>query len=118
MTSKKRRVVRYAIDCEFIDTPTCSHLLSLGIAAADGRDLYFEFDYPEAEMTPWLKQHVLPHLGQPHVTFEMAAQRIESFIGPEVPEFWCYYGAYGTSRAQRREVHHGGGETAWRVAPG
>lgn len=43
---------RYAIDTddtEFIDTPTCSALISLAIADEIGESLYFEFDYPQHE---------------------------------------------------------------------
>jgi hypothetical protein len=86
--------VKYAIDTEFIDTPTCSALISLAIVAEDGRDLYFEFDHPQTEITPWLRENVVPYLGQPHVTFEAAAKLIEPFVGPGEPEFWCHYGAY------------------------
>lgn len=92
--NRKRSRMRFAIDTEFIDTPTCSALISLAIVAEDDRELYFEFEYPQGEITPWLRQHVVPHLGQPHVTFPTAAKQIEPFIGHQKPEFWCYYGAY------------------------
>jgi hypothetical protein len=40
MPVRKRQIVKYAIDCKFIDIPICSHLLSLAILAEDDRDLY------------------------------------------------------------------------------
>jgi hypothetical protein len=87
--------VKYAIDTEFIDTPTCSALISLGIVAEDGRRLYFEFDFPERELTPWLKQNVVPHLeDEGYVSKAQAAAQILSFIGDDMPEFWAYYVSY------------------------
>jgi len=86
--------VRYAIDAEFIDTPTCSALISFAIVREDGAHRYFEFDYPAHEITPWLLENVLPQLGTSRTTFSLAAHSIQGFIGSDSPEFWCYYGAY------------------------
>lgn len=87
--------MRYVIDTEFIDTPKCSALISLAIVREDGEALYFEFWYPPEEITPWLAEHVVPHLyGRIKVSFEHAARAIKTFIGADVPEFWCYFGAY------------------------
>lgn len=85
--------MKYAIDTEFIDTPTCSALISLAIVGEDDRSLYFEFDHPPDEINAWLKANVVPHLGIPHVSFQEAAQRIRMFVDRQ-PEFWAYYGAY------------------------
>jgi hypothetical protein len=88
--------MKYAIDTEFVDTPTCSALISLAIVAEDGRSLYFEFDFPEEELTPWLKENVLPHLIDAgfHDQYEAGLQ-IRRFIGDDVsPEFWCYFASY------------------------
>lgn len=88
--------MKYIIDTEFIDTPTCSVLISLAIVREDGESRYFEFAYPESEITPWLRENVIPHLTQrwTPATFTEAAQSVEEFIGADKPEFWCYYGAY------------------------
>lgn len=86
---------RYAIDTEFIDTPTCSALISLGIVDEGGHSLYFEFDFPQKELTPWLRKHVVPNLkNQPRDTLESAAEMILKFIGGDPPEFWAYYVSY------------------------
>lgn len=91
--------MKYAIDTEFIDTPTCSALISLGIVDESHHGLYFEFEYPKHEITPWLAQHVVPHLapqkygGRGFVTFAQAADEIRAFV-KGTPEFWLYYGAY------------------------
>jgi hypothetical protein len=87
--------MKYVIDTEFIDTPSCSALISLAIVCEKGPSRYFEFEYPRNEITPWLAANVVPHLrGDPHSTFAGAAEAIQAFIGDDQPEFWCYYGAY------------------------
>jgi hypothetical protein len=90
--------MKYIIDTEFIDTPTCSALISLAIVREDGAHRYFEFDYPKSELTPWLRENVVPHLTMPHMDPPTwpheAARAIEDFIGDDKPEFWAYYGAY------------------------
>lgn len=90
--------MKYVIDTEFIDTSTCSALISLAIVAENGDSRYFEFDYPAAEITPWLAENVVPHLTMPHMEpptfFHEAASKIQKFVGGDDPEFWCYYGAY------------------------
>lgn len=86
--------MKYIIDSEFIDTPTCSALISLAIVREDGAHRYFEFDYPEHEITPWLRENVVAHLGKGRTTFALASRSIEDFIGADCPEFWAYYGAY------------------------
>lgn len=88
--------MKYVIDTEFIDTPTCSALISLAIVAENGDSRYFEFEYPPTAITPWLAEHVLPHLGAPRdrTTFIRAAVEIMAFVGGGDAEFWCYYGAY------------------------
>ena len=87
----------YTLDAEFIDTPTCSALISLALVAENGRELYFETPYPEAELTPWLEQHVVPHLTGDEVSLAVGADMIREFVGGskyDRPAFWAYYGAY------------------------
>lgn len=90
--------MKYVIDTEFIDTPTCSALISLAIVREDNVHRYFEFDYPKNELTPWLRENVVPHLTMPYMDpptfFREAAAKIQEFVGDDNPEFWCYYGAY------------------------
>lgn len=86
--------MKYAFDTEFIDTPTCSALISLGIVDESGAGLYFEFEYPKEEITPWLRENVVPHLnGEATYNFERAAAEIGNFV-KGIPDFWLYYGAY------------------------
>jgi hypothetical protein len=89
--------MKYALDTEFIDTPTASECISLALVAADGRELYVEFPYSESEITPWLRQHVVPTLGTEKVSFQQAATLIRTFVGgskSDAPVFWAYYAAY------------------------
>lgn len=86
--------MKYVIDTEFIDTPAYSELISLAILREDGTGLYYEFEHPSGALTPWLLQNVVPHLSGTHTQKIVAAQQIQAFIGGDLPEFWCYYGAY------------------------
>lgn len=80
--------MKYAIDTEFIDTPECSALISLAVVAEDGRSHYFEFHFPQDYVTPWLEEHVIPHLTGPIVSFEIAAVLITHLVGKDSrPEF-------------------------------
>lgn len=89
--------MRYAIDTEFIDTPTCSALISLALVSWDGRELYLEFDYPEPEITPWLRNNVIPHLSAERTGMPLASQMIREFVGGhkfDKPEFWAYFASH------------------------
>lgn len=89
--------MKYALDTEFIDTPTCSALISLALVAEDDRSLYVEVEYPEAEITPWLRQHVVPLLNGEKVSMRQAAIEVTSFVRGsrfDRPEFWAYYSAH------------------------
>jgi hypothetical protein len=88
--------MKYVVDTEFVDTPEHSELISLAVVNENGGSCYFEFEYPAEAITPWLAENVVPHLqgGQAVVSFETAAATIRDWIGADVPDFWCYYGAY------------------------
>lgn len=89
--------MRYALDTEFIDTPTCSALISLALVNEKDESLYFEFDYPTTELTPWLIENVVPHLKGKRTNFDFAAGQIREFFTPYLrwrPTVWAYYGAY------------------------
>lgn len=86
--------MKYSLDCEFIDTPTCSALISIGLVREDGERRYWEVEYPKAELTPWLNANVLPHLMGLAVPMELVRKEITEFIGVDIPEIWCYFGAY------------------------
>ncbi len=88
--------MRYALDTEFIDTPSCSALISLGIVGEDGRCKYFQFNYPRHEITPWLEKNVIANLNPrlPTVIFSEAADGLIELMDGTKPQIWAYYGAY------------------------
>lgn len=85
--------MKFALDTEFIDTPTASECISLALVAEDGPELYVEFQYAESAITPWLARNVVPMLGQDKLSFQSAASLIREFV-VDPPQFWAYYSAY------------------------
>lgn len=100
--------MKYFIDTEFeeIGGHTPITLISIGIVAEDGRELYLENDeVVTSRLGEWLQKHVVPHLrGGPYRknTFEIA-EEIKAFIPPKLsdedktycpPEFWGYFADY------------------------
>ncbi|MDX1998413.1 MAG: 3'-5' exoribonuclease [Thermoanaerobaculia bacterium] len=87
--------LRLFYDCEFLERGPGHplELIALGIVSDDGRELYrvnAEFDVRNA--TPWLREHVLPHLppaGDPawKPRAEIAAE-VRALVGEAVPELW------------------------------
>lgn len=88
--------MKYFVDTEFIEDGKTIDLISIGIVAEDGRELYFvssEFDASKAN--DWVKENVLSHLhpfGQR--TRSDIRQEVLDFIGEDKPEFWGYYADY------------------------
>src|SRR5690606_10647266 len=104
-----------AYDTEFLEDGRTIDLISIGIVAEDGRELYLissEFSQGLAGADPWLREHVWPHLpttgrrlrrpgpeldtDHPDVrTRAQIARAVKDFLlaaGP--PELWADYGAY------------------------
>lgn len=93
--------MRFFYDTEFLEAGPQHplELIAVGIVSEDGRELYAassEFDLARA--TPWLKEHVLPHLpdsGDPawRSRSEIAAA-IRGFVGDDRPVWWGDYAGY------------------------
>lgn len=115
--------MKYWLDTEFVEDGTTIDLLSIGIVAEDGRELYVQS--VEAKWllaSEWVKENVLPHM-QPcpldpteilwkqrdrHINGRCVdgcpwdrrlhiANRVRTFCDPETygkPEFWAYYADY------------------------
>lgn len=85
---------RFFFDTEFIEDGKTIELVSIGIAAENGRTYYAEVegvDYSRAD--PWLHENVFPHLtGETKPRGQIAAE-VAAFVG-EKPEFWAYYADY------------------------
>ncbi len=82
----------------FIDTEREIDLISVGIAAADGRELYAistEFDARRAN--DFVRSAVLPRLEPPDHPAWMSRARMKDelvrFIGTDTPRFWSWGGA-------------------------
>lgn len=101
--------MKYWYDTEFIEDGTTIDLLSIGIVAEDGRELYLENgDADRSKASDWVKEHVLPSLSEcrldhdPHCDCPVRPKVIigallREFCDPAEhgkPEFWGYYSAY------------------------
>lgn len=95
--------MRFWFDTEFIEDGKTIDLLSIGIVAEDGRELYLEsLEADWSKASDWVKANVLPALGKgPTVGREEAKLRVLEFVseypittGPTKPEFWAYYADY------------------------
>lgn len=55
--------MRYWLDTEFIDTGEAINLISIGIVAEDGREIYLQHsDFIVSWASAWVKERVFPHL--------------------------------------------------------
>lgn len=96
--------MRYFYDTEFIENGKTIELLSIGIVADDGRELYlqthraaFYHKHPDQCPNEWVRENVVPFLTDLDQDYgEMRAMLLE-FCDPEKygkPELWGYYSAY------------------------
>lgn len=99
--------MKYFYDTEFYEDGSTIDLISFGIVAEDGRELYLEnveFDWGRVPEGHWLWDNVWPHLtSDSDVEFHLAtrrriAERVKEFITNDGTEFnnelWGYYSAY------------------------
>lgn len=113
--------MRYFYDLEFIEDGRTIDLISIGMVAEDGRELYAvntHFNKVALFANPWLVEHVVPSLPMSKVypdkpwswgnfleDFESGLWKSREEIKKELlefcdplqhgkPELWAYYGAY------------------------
>lgn len=94
--------VKYFYDTEFYEDGERIHLLSIGIVADDGRELYLEngdFDWLMVPKDHWIQENVRPWLYRDdyaHVnTRGRIAQKVADFItSTQDNELFGYYSAY------------------------
>lgn len=86
--------MRFWIDTEFIEDGRTIDLLSIGVAAEDGRTYYAEpAEADRSRADSWVESNVIPHLcGPVKARHEIASDLIEFFGG--APEIWGYYADY------------------------
>lgn len=94
--------MRYFYDTEFIDDGRTIDLISIGVAAEDGREYYaVSTEFDERAAGRWVRNHVLPKLPSPSSPVWRSRGQIrtelESFFdidGTEPIELWAWIGAY------------------------
>lgn len=86
--------MKFWIDTEFIEDGKTIDLISIGVAAEDGRTYYAEAEECDlSKASPWVVENVFPGLtGVKTPRAQIAADLIE-FCG-EKPEIWGYYADY------------------------
>lgn len=104
--------MRYWFDTEFIEDGKTIDLISIGIVAEDGRELYAESDEADlSKASPWVQENVVVHLWSRQEDKRDAnawirdggaggllhrreiATLVMGFCGDK-PEFWAYYADY------------------------
>lgn len=93
--------MRYWYDTEFYEDGKEIHLISFGIVAEDGRELYLEnadFNWGIVPDDHWLWANVYPHLTHERTLKNDMANQIRRFITMDGTEFdnqiWGYYPSY------------------------
>ncbi|WP_229674585.1 polyadenylate-specific 3'-exoribonuclease AS [Nakamurella endophytica] len=94
-------VARYFYDCEFIEDGRTIELVSIGVAAEDGREYYAvstEFDPGRAGT--WVRRNVIDKLPGPadrawRSRATIRDELLDFFTAPGLPvELWAWYAAY------------------------
>lgn len=96
--------MRFWFDTEFMEDGKTIDLLSIGIVAEDGRELYLEnLDADLSCGSDWVQHNVIAHLdfAKHGVARSEIAAKVRQFVseypiaaGPTKPEFWAYYADY------------------------
>jgi 3' exoribonuclease, RNase T-like len=92
--------LKYFIDTEFYEDGKTIDLISIGVVADDGRELYAVSREAELhKVSPWVRENVLPSLptyGDPAwMTREEIKRRLTEFVSDnEKPVFYGYYADY------------------------
>lgn len=102
--------MRYWLDTEFIEDGKTIELLSIGVVAEDGRELYLEDGQVDlTRASDWVRVNVVPHLhfptcdrGYPATSCATSSRTaikmaLLDFCDPQRygrPEFWGYYADY------------------------
>lgn len=89
--------MRFWFDTEFIEDGKTIDLISIGVVAEDGRELYAELaEADHSKASGWVRENVLPHLTglrKHNYRRPALARELVKFMG-EKPEIWAYYADY------------------------
>lgn len=87
--------MKFWFDTEFYEDGTHIELISIGVAAEDGRTYYAEVLGADviAATTDWLCANVRPHLTGQQKPRSLIRDELIDFMG-EKPEIWAYYADY------------------------
>jgi DNA polymerase III epsilon subunit-like protein len=78
------------LDTEFTDlNARTGELLSIGMVAMDGSELYLEFEY-HGPVHPWVEKNILPTLTRSKVTKIAAEKIIRKWVGESKPYAMAY----------------------------
>ena len=83
--------IKVFMDCEFTGLHQGTTLISIGMIAEDGRELYCELnDYDKTKIDDWLKDNVIANLHNTNpINTEQLRKAIEGFIEPyDTVEIW------------------------------
>ena len=88
--------MKYWIDTEFIARPFAVDLVSIGVVAEDGREVYAESSETDwSKASPWTLRHVRPQLDGKGMSLEDISYALRDFTDhDEDPVFWGYFPAY------------------------
>ena len=94
--------MRHFYDTEFIDNGRTIELISIGVAAEDGREYYaVSTEFAPEQAGRWVRTHVLPKLPSPSSPVWKSRAQIRSDLeeffgidGNEPIELWAWVGAY------------------------
>lgn len=81
--------MNFYVDCEFLEDGVTIELISIGVVAGNGATFYrqnIEMPTPE-NMTPWLRENVLPLLSPMEVSRHDSVWRTHSDIASDLLEF-------------------------------
>lgn len=91
--------MKFWFDTEFLEDGKTVELISIGVVAEDGRELYLEAELDKEVLRriyehEWLMANVWPHLSGHCVDRDRIAHELLAFVGKGRPEFWGHCSAY------------------------
>lgn len=118
-TSYRPILTPYSRDVVFFDAEFTGHdivrdqLMSVGMVSLDGtREMYFELAYDPAQISDWVRAHVVPHLTGEKIDRAEARTRIRTFCGGSEPHLVATVNHYDMAYwhklfgTEKEPIHH------------